>query len=263
MAFKTAEIFECIEKSYPKSYALEWDNPGLTCGRMDKEVNKVLIALDCTDEVVEKAIDGGFDLVLTHHPMIFGAIKNVNDQSFIGRRLLKLISHDISLYAMHTNFDCAKGGMGTIVAEHMGVAELCPMEVTSEDEKGSKIGVGFFGELKEEMSARELSELIKKQFGLELVTYYDAKRPIKRIACCPGSGRGMEKFARELSADAFITGDMGHHDGIDAVADGISLIDAGHYGLEHIFAGYMAEFVGKHFPDIEVSTYGREMRRFV
>ena len=73
----------------------------------------------------------------------------------------------------------------------------------------------------------------------------------------------MEKFARELSADAFITGDMGHHDGIDAVADGISLIDAGHYGLEHIFVPYIKDFLEKHFPGIEIICHELDERRYV
>ena len=99
---RAREIIDRIEEHFPKGLALEWDNPGLLCGSRDKTVKKVMIALDCTDKVVDEAVEKGCDLVLTHHPLIFGSIKAVNDESFIGRRLIKLIKNDISLYAMHT-----------------------------------------------------------------------------------------------------------------------------------------------------------------
>ena len=259
---RAREIIDRIEEHFPKGLALEWDNPGLLCGSRDKTVKKVMIALDCTDKVVDEAVEKGCDLVLTHHPLIFGSIKAVNDESFIGRRLIKLIKNDISLYAMHTNFDVAKEGMGHIVAERFGAAELSPMEVTGEMD-GEAVGIGFYGKLEVPMGARELSSFIKDRFGIEGVVYYDAGKPISTIAVCPGSGRGMLKFAKELSADALITGDMGHHDGIDAVAEGISLIDPGHYGLEHIFSAYMAGFLNKGFPELETFCCDRDPRGFI
>lgn len=263
MAVKASEIFERIEEHFPKCYALEWDNPGLTCGSGKKEVSKVLIALDCTEGAIDQAKEHGCDLILTHHPMIFGSIKNVTDESFLGRRLISLIRHDISLYAMHTNFDCAPEGMGRIVAKRLGIGMLKPMELTGETADGEAVGVGFYGELPEAMSAKELSERIKESFDIGSVIYYDAGNPIRTVACCPGSGRGMFKYAKELGADAFLTGDMGHHDGIDAVAEGITLIDAGHYGLEHIFVDHMKGFMKEHFPKIECVGYEEDQRSFV
>lgn len=256
------EIIGVIEEHYPRTMALEWDNPGLLCGSRKKEVHKLMIALDATDRVVDRAVSEGCDLVLTHHPLIFGSIKNVNDESFIGRRLIKLIKNDMSLYAMHTNFDVAKEGMGHIVAERLGVREISPLELTGED-RGMPIGVGFYGELESPLDARELALLVKEKFDIGQVIYYDASRPISRVTSCPGSGRGMLSFAKDLGADCLITGDMGHHDGIDAVAEGITLIDAGHFGLEHIYVPYMKDFVGKHFPGLEILTDETDERKFV
>lgn len=109
---KCSEVIEVLGRLAPESCACDWDNPGLLAGRSDKEVKKIYIALDATDQVVEAAIKGGADMLLTHHPLIFKAIKKVNDQNFITRRLVKLIQADISYYAMHTNFDAAPGCMG-------------------------------------------------------------------------------------------------------------------------------------------------------
>ena len=106
---KCSEVIEILGKLAPESCACDWDNPGLLAGRSDKEVKKIYIALDATDQVVDAAIKAGADMLLTHHPLIFKAIKKVNDQNFITRRLVKLIQADISYYAMHTNFDAAPG----------------------------------------------------------------------------------------------------------------------------------------------------------
>ena len=94
-----------IEKEYPLNYALSWDNVGLLVGRDDKEVKRIYIALDATDEVIGEAVRTGADMLITHHPMIFSPIKRIHNLDFVGERILKLIQNDISYYAMHTNYD--------------------------------------------------------------------------------------------------------------------------------------------------------------
>ena len=111
---KCSEIITLLEQEYGKEYACDWDNVGLLAGRRDKEVKKILLALDATDEVVEQAAEGAYDMLITHHPMIFGAIKRVTDEDMVGRRLLSLIRSDISYYAMHTNYDTR--GMADLTA---------------------------------------------------------------------------------------------------------------------------------------------------
>ena len=93
------DIIKIIEQDYSPRYALSWDNVGLLAGRDDKEVANIYVALDATDEVVDEAILAGADMLVTHHPLIFSGMKQVNNQNFIGRRLVKLIQHDISYYA--------------------------------------------------------------------------------------------------------------------------------------------------------------------
>ena len=102
------EIMEKIENVYPKDAALSWDNVGLLAGRDDKEVRKIYVALDATDEVVEDVICQKADMLVTHHPLIFGGMKQINNRNFIGRRLLQLLGNDISYYAMHTNYDVCR-----------------------------------------------------------------------------------------------------------------------------------------------------------
>lgn len=141
---KCSEWMEKLEKLAPKSLACEWDNPGLLAGRAEKEVKKVLIALDATDDVVDLAVKEQVDLLITHHPLIFHSMKKVNDQDFIGRRLIKLIQADISMYAMHTNFDIAPGCMADLAAEKLGLVECEPLETMKVTDEGA-VGIGKTG----------------------------------------------------------------------------------------------------------------------
>ena len=243
-----------LERLAPLSYSCQWDNPGLLAGRGEKEVSKILIALDATDEVVDLAETKKADLLLTHHPLIFKPVKTVNDQDFIGRRLIKMIQADISCYAMHTNFDIAPGWMGDLAAEKLGLLDSIPLEVTGEKD-GCFYGIGKVGNLAKEISLKSLAQEVKAIFGLPFVTLYGAKQAekrIKRVAVCPGSGKGMTDSAINLGAQVLITGDMGHHDGIDAEARGLVILDGGHYGLEHMFVDFMEQYCRQVDGNVEV-----------
>ena len=246
---KCDNIIKQLETLAPLSYACDWDNPGLLAGRRDKEVKKVLLALDATDEVVEAAVKRGADLLITHHPLIFRPLKKINGDDFIGRRVLKLIRNDISYYAMHTNFDIAPGCMADLAAERLKLRDLKVLEPAVED-KGEVYGIGKTGYLPWKMSLEELAAYVKGAFQLPFVTVYGLKElagPIDFVAVSPGAGGSMVKHAVKAGAQVLITGDIGHHDGIDAVADGTAVIDAGHYGLEHIFMDYMEEYLDREF----------------
>jgi dinuclear metal center YbgI/SA1388 family protein len=246
---KCSEIISLLGKLAPESCACDWDNPGLLAGRMEKEVKKIYIALDATDEVVQAAIGSGADMLLTHHPLIFQAIKKVNDQNFITRRLVKLIQADISYYAMHTNFDAAPGCMADLAAERLEMTQCVPLDPMGEMEiNGEQIpyGVGKTGLLKEEMTVRELTQKVKESFGLPFVLVYGQElldRRIGKISVCPGAGGSEVEGALLSGSGALVTGDISHHTGIDAAAREMAVIDAGHYGLEHIFISYMSGFL--------------------
>lgn len=256
------DIINEIEKVYPKELAMSWDNPGLICGHADKPVNSILIALDADNSTVERAVSSKADMIITHHPMIFGQIKQVNDSDAIGRKLLKLIENGICCYAMHTNFDIAADGMGDIVAKRLGMDSLMPLEQTAEG-NDRKLGIGFISRLSEPMKVHELSLRVKEAFGLSSGWYYDAGRPVQTVAVCPGSGKGMMNEVMAAGADVFITGDTGHHDGLDYIDTGISLIDAGHFGLEHIFVEKMNRFISERFPTIAVTLEVKDERQFI
>lgn len=245
------EIMDVIERTYPKHAALEWDNVGLLVGRAEKKVKRIYVALDATDDVIDAAIKMGADMLITHHPLIFSPLKRITDEEFIGNRVVKLLQHDISYYAMHTNYDvCGMADISAVILELDGAVTL---EVTDEE---SMKGIGKVGDLSSPMSLQECGEFIKEKFQLDSVKVFgDLSSTVRKVAVCPGSGKGMAEFALEKKADVLVTGDIGHHEGIDAVAQGLAIIDAGHYGLEHIFIEDMANYLRKNIEGIVVETH--------
>lgn len=246
------KVIEILEKQSPKSYACDWDNVGLLVGREDKEIQKIYIALDATDEAIEEAIANGADMLLTHHPMIFKGMKRVTQEDFIGRRIIRLIQNDISYYAMHTNFDVM--GMADLAADYLGISDTRVLEITSVSETGEE-GIGRYGSLKKEMTVRECCEEVKQAFSLENVKVFgNLERKVKTAAISPGSGRSVISNALQAEVDVLITGDIDHHEGIDAVAQKLTVIDAGHYGVEHIFIPYMEQYLKREAKELEIAV---------
>ena len=246
------KVIEILEKQSPKSDACDWDNVGLLVGREDKEIQKIYIALDATDEAIEEAIANGADMLLTHHPMIFKGMKRVTQEDFIGRRVIRLIQNDMVYYAMHTNFDVM--GMADLAADYLGISDTRVLEITSVSETGEE-GIGRYGSLKKEMTVRECCEEVKQAFSLENVKVFgDLERKVKTAAISPGSGRSVISNALQAGVDVLITGDIDHHEGIDAVAQKLTVIDAGHYGVEHIFIPYMEQYLKREAKELEIAV---------
>lgn len=247
---KCSEIMNYLEVLSPVRFALDWDNVGLLIGREEKEIRRLYIALDATEEAVEEAIALKADMLLTHHPMIFHPVKKVVSSDFTGRRILKLAQADICYAAMHTNFDVL--GMADAAADELELQNTQVLFVTYEDEI-SKEGIGRYGKLRVPMTLSECANAVKKTFRLASVSVYgNPETVLETAAVSPGSGKSMIPDALEAGVDVLITGDIDHHTGIDAVAQGLNLIDAGHYGLEKIFLPYMKDFFARNMPEVTV-----------
>ena len=241
------EIYEFINEICPFDLAQEWDNSGLTVGG-NNDVNAVYIALDATDQVIASCADNGCELLLTHHPLIFTGLLNVSEQDFVGRRVLELARREISYIAAHTNYDVAR--MGELAAGMIGLTDCSPLLPTNES---GDAGIGCIGTFTETPDLRAAAEKVKSEFGAQGIHVFGEKtKKITRAAILPGSGRSGIDQAVESGADLLITGDIDHHHGLDAVARGLAVIDAGHYGLEHIFIDDMAAQLKNRFPELRV-----------
>ena len=247
------EIMQVIEASYPRNAALDFDNVGLLAGRAEKEVNRVYLALDATDAVIDRAVEAGADMLITHHPLIFSPIKKVTDEDFIGQRVVKLIRNDLSYYAMHTNYDVL--GMAPLSEKILEIKDAEVLDETMEDDEGRKQGIGRIGNLEKPMTLEECCVFVKHKLKLgSLKVFGDMGKTVRRIAVSPGSGKSAISVALRKGADVLVTGDIGHHDGIDAVEQGLAVIDAGHYGTEYIFLDDMKRFFNVRLPEIETAA---------
>lgn len=244
------KILEMLEKKYPFSMAEKWDNPGLQAGDRRQEVRAVYVALDATDAAIRAAKEAGADLLVMHHPLVFSPLKKINTDDFIGRRLVELIQNHISCYAIHTNYDVVT--MAALAADMLKLTDTEVMEVTVQDGERAE-GFGRTGNLPRPMTLGECASYVKEVFGLESVRLFgEESQVVTRAGVLPGSGKSMVDAALRTGAQVMISGDFGHHDGIDAMMQGLAVIDAGHYGIEHIFIPQMAAYIKEQFPELHV-----------
>jgi len=247
---KCKDIITILEQKWPVECALSWDNVGLLVGSQEKEVIRILITLDLTDDVLTQAIEMKADMIISHHPLIFSTLKRITDGNFIERRIISLIQHDISYYAMHTNFDVM--GMGRLNGEALG---LLNDQVLWETVEGEAEGIGRIGSISGEQELADFARFVKAQLKIPQVQVYgDDHKRISRVAVSGGSGKSMIASAVNARADVLVTGDMDHHTGIDAVAQGLAVIDAGHYGTEYMFMDYVKKQMEKELPGVEITT---------
>lgn len=248
---KIVDLTSWLEEKYPSKAAESWDNVGLLVGSDEGEVSHVFLALDLTEKVLEEAIEAGADMIITHHPMIFSGIKKINNHTFTGRKILKLIQQGIPYYAMHTNYDVL--GMAELSADYLDLQNTEVLSVTEETEDGQQ-GFGRVGELPKAMHLNVFARFIKASLKIgEVKVYGELSKSVKKVAVCTGSGKSFIDEAIAAGADVYVTGDIDHHTGIDTVAKGMAVIDAGHYGTEYIFMNAMREEIAEAFPDLKVS----------
>ncbi len=219
------EFYEYLSRELPAEWACEGDYDGMSCcPDADNEVEKVLIALDATEDIVDEAVEEGCQVILTHHPMLFGGIKEVCDGEFRSNKLIKLIKNNIAVMSFHTRLDAAPGGVNDILAALLGLKNL-----TRFGEKG----IGRVGELDEPMTAEELAVTVKNTLGAPFVEYADAGKPIKRVAVVGGAGSSEVYDALKAGADAFLSGELKHNYMTDAPDIGLTLMSAGHFYTEN------------------------------
>ena len=245
------EVAILLEELAPIHYAQSWDNVGLLVGSKDWRVHKVYIALDATEEVICHAIEEKADILITHHPLIFNSMNRIVENDYVGKRVMMLMEHHIAYYAMHTNYDVCR--MGQLAEKKLALTQSVILEECIEGEQDK--GIGRMGMLKESMNLQTLALIVKDAFHISNVkTFGEISTLLNIVAVLPGSGKDDIDLAVEKGADVFISGDIDHHSGIDAVEKGICVIDAGHYGIEHIFIEDIALYLKGHTGTLEICT---------
>lgn len=212
---KVIQIIKKIEEFAPLETMQEWDNSGWQINLGIKETNKILLALDVTENTIDEAIEKHCDLIISHHPVFFTSIKSISAPFII-----KAIQNNIQIYSAHTNLDIAKGGVSDILAKK------CGFEDTDEIYQFIRLK-----KLKQPKDFLELTDKIKHVFGVEFLKVINPERKTyKSIAFCSGSGAEFIDKLEKLGIDVYITGDVKHHSALDA--NKVSVIDLGHFQTE-------------------------------
>lgn len=230
---KTKDIIKILEDKFPYSNAEDWDNVGLLVGDLDKEIKKIQFSIDVTFNAIQKAIDNGTDMIISHHPIIFKAIKSVSEQEVLGKKLRKLIKNDINVYCIHTNLDSTLGGLNDYILEKLGQGKSKVLDLDMEKD----CGIGRIYTLESETDLMLYTEELKNKLKLKnlRVISKDMNTKIKKIALINGSAMSYWRAAKNRDIDLFITGDITYHDALDAMESGLNIIDFGHYESEHFF----------------------------
>lgn len=239
---KVSEIFDALSELAPVEGKLGDDNVGLLVGSWDDDVERVLVALDITSEVIEEGKRLGADLIVSHHPMFFG-LRSVTDSDPTGARALALARSGMSAICMHTNLDVAPGGVNDTLCEVLGIED-------TETFGGEACGrVGYVPE----QGLFDFMAHVKNALHADGLRYVDAGRPVNRVAVLGGAGGNDMVDAFQAGADTYVTADVKHHQFIDARELGMNLIDAGHFSTENVVVPVLAELLENAFPGLEVS----------
>ena len=176
------ELYAFFNEKIPTSLSCTWDNDGMMCcPDPDAPVSRVLVALDVTQEVVKCAIDGGYDLILSHHPLIFSPLRALNHDDPIAKKLIALIRGGVAVFSFHTRLDAVEGGVNDLLAARLGLCNVTPFGADGE-------AIGRIGELPQSVTLTAFAEAVKQATGAPFVTVSDATRPVRRVAVLGGSG---------------------------------------------------------------------------
>lgn len=238
---KVREIYQFIDSFAPFGDALDFDNPGLLVGDGEQEVHTALLSLDITSPVVEEAAQKGAQLVVSHHPVIFAPLRRLKK----GSVPWLLAAHGLSAICAHTNLDMApETGVNVALAQALGLTDcrgICPH------------GSGFeawLGDLPEALSPEAFAAHVKKSLGCGAVRYTPGHKSVKTVGMCSGAGADYLEATLEQGADAFVTGEVKHHQFLLARELGVTLVEAGHFHTENVVLPLLADRLSREFPQV-------------
>ena len=238
-------ILDFLKEKYPLDTACDFDNVGLLVGDKDATVTRAVVCLDCDINTVNFAKEQGAELIVTHHPVIFSGLKNI----LAGGVVYELVKSDISVISMHTNLDIATGGVTEQLCDAIGLFNVQPF--TAHDGfliREAECGIH---------DADKLAQHIKTSLG-GAVRYNDSGRKIEKVLVCSGSGGGFLTDVISGGYDALISADIKHNVFMDAVNNGVTIFDAGHYQSENVIVKPLCQELKNAFSDIDFTMFNND-----
>lgn len=255
---KVKEIVDYLLNKYPLELASSFDigKVGLQFGSMSKEVKKVMICLDGTSEVINEAIENNVDLLICHHPFLFSPILNLDYNSPLGKKMVKVFKSELNIFAMHTNFDSALNGMNDYLASLLGLENVYSIPEIPTSESFMRIG-----EI-EKCSLAEFAYFVKETFNEECVRVVgDLDKNVKKVAIIGGSGASFVVAAKKLGCDCIVTGEVKQNNAIDALEYNMGIIEVSH-SVEAFFKEYIKNMLEDEFKDVEFILSKKDVNPF-
>ena len=251
------EIEQSLFDFAPKELAMDWDNVGLLVGDPDREVSRVLVALDITEDVAAEALEKHCQLIVAHHPVMnckWLPVQTLREDTPQGRMLRRMARADIAAICMHTNLDAAEGGVNDALAGKLGLNDTKALT----EEK-----IGRIGMLKCEKPLVEFIQDVIKYLGCNGLRYTDCGKPVHRVAVGGGACGDYISQAVAVGCDTFVTSDLSYHEFLDTKA--LNLIDAGHFPTENVICPVILERLQAAFPQLTVvqsTVHDREVIQY-
>lgn len=244
-------IFDMLQEKAPFELQLGFDNAGFLVGHHDAPVERVLVALDITEQVAAEAKALGCQLIVSHHPVIWGGAKTVTDQTVMGRKLLALVENNLAAICAHTNLDAVADGVNDALARRLGLTDIGQLKQDGVDGHGRPYGIGRVGTVREQ-PLQDFALFVKQELGANGIRLVDGGKPVHKVAVGGGACADMMIDAMDHGCDTFVTSDVKYDGFLDAKAVGMNLIDAGHYPTENVVCPVLRDWIQKAFPELTV-----------
>jgi len=238
------KLYEQLNKRIPQELSCEWDVDGLqVCPNGEQEVKKVLVCLDATEQMIEKAKQIGANVILTHHPILFTPLACVTEESINGKRVLDLVKNNIAVMSFHTRLDKLDGGVNDALCQALGLNNVQPF---------GEENLGRIGTWNGESSLKAFADAVKKILNIPAVQVVNVGKKVQKVAVIGGAGGDEIADAKKAGADTYLTGEVKHHHFAESAEAGLNLVVAGHHQTENGVCQVLAEFVKQINNDIEV-----------
>lgn len=234
---KLEVLLPVLEQIAPLRLAEAWDNVGLLIEPESTDIIRILVALDCTVDVAKEAREVGAQLVLTHHPLFFSPVRRILHSSPDTAAAYALVRSGIGLYAMHTNLDCAIGGVNDALAGKLGLLNVRSLNDPELPLSSETPGLGRIGVLPEEITLSSFASDAAKRLDAVVRMGGSGERAVRRVAVIGGSGGDYLRAAKQAGADVLVTGEVRHHQALEAQLLNLGVVEAGHYETEIVVLG--------------------------
>lgn len=255
------EVYKFLQEKAPFELQEGFDNAGFLVGREGVQVSKILVTLDITEQVVEEAAEQGIQLIVAHHPVIFGSVRSITDRTVAGRVLLSLAEWGIAAICVHTNLDAVEGGVNDALALRLGLTDIEQLKQEGVDGQGRAYGIGRVGCVTEQ-PLYDFAMGVKRLLGANGLRLVDGGRPVRKIAVGGGACSDMLDDVLAKGCDTFVTSDVKYHHFLEAKAQGLNLIDAGHFPTEDVVCPVLLDWLAERFPQVSVSISKRHHEVF-